>query len=231
MSAKTPAGEIILAIDGGQSSTVCLIGAPDGTLLASGMGGPANLALHRGARPLMRAALEGAVGQACARLDPPAREAQAAYLSLTGGTGLALEMLPQLIPCRRMLAESDTLAALASGTLGGPGIVLIAGTGAVALALDASGRRVVHGGYGFLLGDEGSGYWIGKQAVLGAIRYYDGRGESSDLFPQVLKQLNAAGPRELAGLIYADWVKRRDVAGLCPLVIAAAFSSGSARPS
>jgi N-acetylglucosamine kinase-like BadF-type ATPase len=64
-----------------------------------------------------------------------------------------------------------------AGALGGaPGVVVAAGTGAAALALDQEGRSAICDGWGYLLGDEGSGYAIGRAGLASALREHDGRG-------------------------------------------------------
>ncbi|MFK5689254.1 N-acetylmuramic acid 6-phosphate etherase [Ornithinimicrobium sp. LYQ92] len=64
---------------------------------------------------------------------------------------------------------------------GGPGVVVAAGTGAVALAADAHGRTAVHDGWGFLLGDDGSGYAVGRAGLRAALAHREGRGGSAAL--------------------------------------------------
>jgi N-acetylglucosamine kinase-like BadF-type ATPase len=72
-----------------------------------------------------------------------------------------------------VVVRDDTEAALAGAFSGGPGVVVIAGTGSGALGRDAAGRLARAGGHGFLLGDEGGGYWIGREAVRAALRAGD----------------------------------------------------------
>jgi N-acetylglucosamine kinase-like BadF-type ATPase len=79
----------------------------------------------------------------------------------------------------------DTDAALAGAFAGRPGIVVIAGTGSGAAGRDATGRTVRVGGHGFLLGDEGGGYWIGREAVRAALRAADGTGPPTALIAVV----------------------------------------------
>ena len=69
-----------------------------------------------------------------------------------------------------------------AGALGGaPGVVLAAGTGSVALAIDQAGKSTLSGGWGYLLGDDGSGYAIGRAGLAAALREHDGRGGSPQL--------------------------------------------------
>ena len=84
-----------------------------------------------------------------------------------------------------MVVGDDTDAALAGAFAGRPGIVVIAGTGSGAAGRDAAGRTVRVGGHGFLLGDEGGGYWIGREAVRAALRAADGTGPATALVAAV----------------------------------------------
>lgn len=86
-----------------------------------------------------------------------------------------------------VVAVNDSLLVLAAATKGGPGIVVISGTGAVAYGLGADGQTVRCGGWGHLLDDGGSAYWLGKEALRAAFFSYDGRGPKTVL-EQVFKE-------------------------------------------
>ncbi len=76
-----------------------------------------------------------------------------------------------------------------------PGLLLIAGTGSIALARTDRGEEVRAGGYGLLLDDEGSGAWIGLRAMQAALQAYDGRGPETRLVDLWLQHQT---PRDLA---------------------------------
>ena len=98
----------------------------------------------------------------------------------------------------------------------GPGILLLSGTGSIALARGADGSRLRVGGWGLHLGDEGSGYRIGMSALRSIARSEDGRGVSTDLRDPVLKVLGLAGPADLIKWIAT--ARKADVASLVPLI-------------
>lgn len=212
----------VLSIDAGQSRTSCLVGLSDGTLLSSGCSGAAAVPNAKKTERLMRAALTECVNQALTKITPQPKRVSAAYLSLTGGTSVALDILPKLIPVERIQAESDAVAALASGAFGGPGIALISGTGCVAFAQNAQGKRTVRGGWGYLLGDEGSGFWIGLQAVRAAIRADDGRSAPPSFIEQLMIELKVKDLRDAQSKIYNEIITRPDIARLAPMVMQAA---------
>lgn len=212
----------ILAVDGGQSSTICVLGAADGTLLSAGRGSAFNRPFEPGGDERIRRALTSSIGAALSPLQPRPQHLAAAYLALTGGIQAATEMLPTIVPVDRMLAEGDAIAALASGTRAGPGVGLIAGTGVCAVAEAADGHRLVRGGWGRLLGDEGGGYWIGLQALRAAARADDGRGSATTLYDQVVRQCGAGDMRGVFARVYAEEIGQPEIAALAPLVLTGA---------
>ena len=84
------------------------------------------------------------------------------------------------------------------------GIGLIAGTGSVAVGRDAQGRRARAGGWGYLFGDEGSGYEIGKTALQLAAQSADGRGPQTLLLPAILEAWGLSRPEELIHAVYTQ---------------------------
>lgn len=211
----------ILALDGGQSSTVCVLGTADGTVRAVGHGGPANHVHQPGGPERLRHAIEQSVREACAAAGNPSHFATV-YLSLTGGARQGAEIAGALLDADTVMAEGDPPAALASGTFGGPGIGLIVGTGTVALAENARGWRTVRGGWGYLVGDEGGGYWFGLRAVRAAARALDGRGPHTALVELVPRLYGKASLRDVASAMYGHELDRPEIAALAPLVLEAA---------
>ena len=115
------------------------------------------------------------VGAAGAGRAQEQRELEAALLE----AGVAREV--------RVLADGEVALATAFGT--GPGILVNAGTGSIAYARDPAGALHRAGGYGWQLGDEGGGYWLGRRALDVAARAQDGRGEGSTLLARLLRAL------------------------------------------
>jgi N-acetylglucosamine kinase-like BadF-type ATPase len=94
------------------------------------------------------------------------------------------------------------------------GIVVLSGTGSIAYGVDPGGTVARSGGFGSLLGDEGSGYWLGNQALRAVVRASDGRGPSTALTPIVFEALAVASVEELVPLVYEHHLPRSAVAAL-----------------
>jgi N-acetylglucosamine kinase-like BadF-type ATPase len=101
-----------------------------------------------------------------------------------------------------------------------PGILVIAGTGSSAWGRAADGRCVRAGGWGHIIGDEGSGYSLGRVALMLAMREFDGRGEAAGFMQGVLAR---TGVQSEEGLVrWAAGAGKGDVAALAPVVFDAA---------
>ncbi len=119
----------------------------------------------------------------------------------------------------RVVVVTDV--ALALEALGSPtGAVLVAGTGSIAIGRGADGATVRQGGYGWQMGDEGGGYWIGLEALRAVGLAHDGRGPATALDRLLRRAVSAADFRDLVA--WATIASPREVAGLTRLVMEAA---------
>lgn len=122
----------------------------------------------------------------------------------------------------KLYVKNDAVAALASGTMGKlHGCVLIAGTGSISYGFTEDGREARAAGGGPVLGDWGSGYGIAAQALTAVVRAYDGRGPETRLTDCILESLGLSSPDKLIGWTYADpsWAR---IAALVPVVVSCA---------
>ncbi len=99
------------------------------------------------------------------------------------------------------------------------GILLLAGTGSLAYGVNPAGETALVGGWGYRVGDEGSGYWLGNQALRAVVRAVDGRGRQTTLSEAIFAALNLTDPLDLIPWLYADAPRVREVARLAPLVL------------
>src|SRR3954464_5946757 len=200
----------LLAIDLGKTACrAALLPRQGGKALAAGeAAGAPGLADPLGvpaAAAAIRAAVAGievpdavVVGAAGALGAPEAARALAEELRVALGTGT-------------VLMTSDAILAHAGALGGEPGVVLVTGTGAVAVALDAAGRLTLADGAGPWLGDEGGGAWIGLAGLRPALRAHDGRGAPTTL-------------AEAARARFGDLAQLPRALGAQPVPTAAAFA-------
>ncbi|MBW3636005.1 MAG: hypothetical protein KY445_06000 [Armatimonadetes bacterium] len=121
--------------------------------------------------------------------------------------------------CNRPFSlETDVVAAHAGAFGGQPGIVLSAGTGAICFGADEHGERFYTDGWGPLIGDEGSGYWIGIEALRTVGRSLDGRGPTTRLVSPVLDALGVKNGEELVPYVHSEACSRDKIAGLARVV-------------
>jgi len=120
----------------------------------------------------------------------------------------------QGLQVRKLIVENDAEATMLGATMGKPGALLISGTGSIAFAHDGKGRIVRSGGWGHRAGDEGSGYWIGREMLRALFRMEDGRGPFTSLKEEVLKELKLDSVQDLAGWLFASTYSVDTVANL-----------------
>jgi N-acetylglucosamine kinase-like BadF-type ATPase len=217
---------LFLGVDGGQSGTTALIGDETGRVLGAGDGGPCNhAAAAEGRRKLMRA-VGDSVAAACAQAGLDARTVRfaVACFGMSGGPEDKQSILQEILPADVALVVDDAVIALAAATAGEPGIVTIAGTGSIAFGRNAAGHTARVGGWGYIFGDEGSGFDIARQALRAALRAEEGWGPPTALANALLDATASSGANAALHLFYTpDWPRSR-VAALAPLVDEAAMA-------
>ena len=117
---------------------------------------------------------------------------------------------------------NDGAIALVAGAPERVGVVVLAGTGSICYGADRTGRTARAGGYGFLLADEGSGYWLGHQSLRAAVRAADGRGPETRLQGLLFETLGVTSVAELIPRVYEKGLPKHRIAALASLVQTAA---------
>jgi N-acetylglucosamine kinase-like BadF-type ATPase len=140
------------------------------------------------------------------------------------------EVVSGVLPRTRVVPSSDIEIALVGAHGGRRGVIVLAGTGSVAYGVSESGDGLIVGGWGYVIGDEGSGFWLGLRAVQIAAREYDAAPDQpSELTRGVLEALEIPNGRALIRKIYGETrVDVRGIAALATLLLDAA-DSGDAR--
>lgn len=210
---------LFLAVDGGGSKTQAVVVDSHGAVCGRGTAGSSNLRAI-GIEPTI-VQLRAAIAEA---LPTDVRcDVHTAWFGLSGIHGVdgANLLAPHLLSVAREVAITNDAEFALAGLDSGPGVALIAGTGSIALGRDASGQIIQVGGWGHLLGDEGSAYDIGRRAAQAAARAADGRGPTTALLQLVLERWGLTTPRSMIEQVYLTQEKA-PIASLAPGVLALA---------
>ncbi|MBN2336534.1 ATPase [Candidatus Bathyarchaeota archaeon] len=207
----------VLGVDGGGTATRSVIMSEEGEVLATGKAGPSN--------PITVGAEVAVANIVSATCEASMKSGVAAFLaSRLGVAGTDRSMLRQSIldglPSSYGETDiiSDAASALAGATGCRPGVVVIAGTGSIAYGENRRGETARAGGWGWRLGDEGSGYTIGRNAIIAALKAHDGRGPGTTLKEKILGGLGLSRVEDIIDWVYAPGREPRDIAYLVPLV-------------
>jgi N-acetylglucosamine kinase-like BadF-type ATPase len=192
-----------LGVDGGGSKTLAVVVDANGQERGRGLTGSSNYAILglKQALASIYSAVEQAIQAANCRLP-----LQGAWL---GVSGLDREedhaiLLPHLSSLAHNVHVSNDAELLLSALDGATGVALIAGTGSIALGRDAHNKTTRAGGWGYVMGDEGSGYEIGRQALQAAARAADGRGEPTILLDLILQHWHLEKADDMIAEVYPD---------------------------
>ncbi len=215
---------LILGIDGGGSKTLVALARADGEIAAFQVGG--------GINPMDQPGWRGELDRLLASLAAGGLErgglavgAVAAGMPAYGEiAALSAEQAAAVgahFASARQNVVNDVEAAHYGAFAGGPGVLLLAGTGSMVWASDGAGRALRVGGYGEAIGDEGSAYWIGHEAVALASRAIDGRTEAPDFLAAFFAHLHldAGAPQDALIFWHASLRHpRSEIAALAMLV-------------
>jgi N-acetylglucosamine kinase len=217
----------VLGIDGGGTKTLAVIVDTTGRVHSVGLGGPSNY--DDVGIATAQTGIKQAAEAARQQIGLSAAPFEAVFLGMAGVVSpqdrtVIREIAGnlQLAVPERVGVDHDCRIALAGGLSGRPGIVLIAGTGSSCYGRNAAGENWRAGGWGQLISDEGSSYWLGVQAMTMAVRTFDGRIQSSVLLEKVQQHLELVHVNDIMHRIYAIGLSRAEIAALAPLVIDAA---------
>ena len=208
----------VIGIDAGGTKTVALLADADGHVLAEGRAGAANL--HTEGELEVEKILHTVID-----LATDGREVALSAVCL-GIAGVDRDDDARIIRgiMRRMgyrsntVIVNDAMIALVAGAGASPGVVVIAGTGSIVYGVSQHGVAARAGGWGPTLGDEGSGYWVGRRALAAVMRDADGRGPHTSLTPLVLRHFSLPNAQALVAEVYHRPQGRRAIASLASVV-------------
>jgi N-acetylmuramic acid 6-phosphate etherase len=222
------AGDLLLAVDGGGTKTVACLASRDADApaeLARGLAGPSNP--QAVGWDVARTNLERAIAGAFEAAGLPVGQVATACLAIAGaGRPDDRQRLEQWAARAKLahqtLVTHDALAVLAAAGGDAVGVALISGTGSIAFGRNRQGATDRSGGWGHLIGDEGSGWAIARQSLRAAAQAFDGRGPKTELTDAFLRALDVPGPQQLLQKVYQHQTDRVLLARLTPVVQQAA---------
>ncbi|WP_270180189.1 N-acetylglucosamine kinase [Alkalihalobacillus sp. CinArs1] len=213
----------VIGIDGGGTKTEALLCNEDGTILAKSRSGSTNIK-SRSEEEVCKEIQQVIEPLTCNLVKS---DVDVIYVSAAGGDRpedqkrwkkWLLESLPEFNGT--IMVTNDAYGALASGTYSMEGTVLIAGTGSIAYSITRGQPPVRAGGWGYLFGDDGSGYAIGRQALKVVSEMHDGIREKDERFIEgILSSLALNDVRDIITSIYEDTYPRLKIASLAAYVI------------
>lgn len=228
----TESKKLILGVDGGGTKTAARIASVSAngeiTALGSGVSGPSNVRAIGATQA--KANLDLAVDAAHKAAGTGNAEVDYAVLGLAAGVLPDVQQEISNWAGARKLAKQleivhDALPLLALGKRDGRAVGLIVGTGSVAVAVTPSGEQVAVGGWGNLISDKGSGYYLGREALSAIADAADGMARPAGFELAVLQQLGVTEPRQIARALTSSGAAQHSIAALAPLVMSAAINA------
>lgn len=217
---------IFLGIDGGQTSTkVCLYNAETEQSYME-KGPPIDHLVNLVGLEKARKGIQDSLKAILLKVDGTVK-VKAAMVSISGllkeHEQLVQEWINIYCPVEEFLVEGDAIANLAGASAGkNDGVLIIAGGGSLGYYLNEDGNEFVSGGWGYILGDEGSAYWIGLNALKQAILDADGRGEPTVLNRLLLEHFQVNSYWDIKKKLHSEALSRKEIADLSVIVNAAA---------
>ena len=223
----------VVGVDGGGTHLRVVVADEGGRVLGAYEGEGANPSLvgREVSEQRTRAAINAALAEAGLTPD----QVQAICLGIAGAAAVhsaewVRSVAKAVVPGALVVTSADYEIALAGANGRLEGVLIAAGTGSVAYGVSPSGETALAGGWGYLLGDEGSGYWLGLEALRAVARAEDGRGPHTSLSRSVPEALELAGARAdlIAWLYQGDRPRQGEVSALAPLVLRTAAAGDEA---
>jgi N-acetylglucosamine kinase-like BadF-type ATPase len=212
----------VLGIDAGGTKTVCILADEQGEAIAEARSSGANLQAvgELEVEKVLHQVMEDALGDR--GILPQAICLGIAGVDRDDDLAIVRSIMRRIAYKARTLVVNDALVALVAGAGAEPGLVLVAGTGSIAYGRNREARAARAGGWGYVLGDEGSGYWIGRRALGAVVRQADQRGRPTLLTGRLLQHFGIGKPQDLVQVVYYRNLRPSAIAALATHVSQAA---------
>lgn len=214
---RTKCVSFFLGIDGGGTKTECVVG-DNSRVLGRSVG--STIKIKKVGEDAAGRALESAVAEACRSAGVTPQQITRTCIGIAGSsipevTDWTYSVLKQLV-AGEVQVVNDALIAHHAAFRGRPGVLLIAGTGSNVLGINDCGESGRAGGWGPMISDEGSGFWIGRRAVAYAMRAYDGK-QPTSLLDAVMRAWDLKTIEELVSMANSN--PPPDFSSLLPAVL------------
>jgi N-acetylglucosamine kinase-like BadF-type ATPase len=213
--------EYVIGIDGGGTKTLLKIGDMTGRLLGTYEGGPCNLN-SKGA-DFVQKMLKELILNSVEENNLQFEDCRGICIG-TAGAGRETEkrIIENIIRATgyggELIITDDAVTALYGGTGKGEGIILISGTGSICYGITSSGEKYRVGGWGHVIGDEGSAYQIAVKILNTVMKSYDGREKDTVLTEVVLKKLQLPKVEALIEYVYRSGNGKNEIAALAEII-------------
>ena len=211
----------IIGIDGGATKSLLKLADSRGKLVVTCQGGPSNI--YSSNLDVVSNNLQQIINEALTKAKI-SKDLLSSVCLGTAGAGreseknILTKILREIGLSCRLTITHDAIPALYGAFGKGEGIILISGTGSVCYGRKKDGSFHRTGGFGHIIGDEGSGYDIGRRILTQVMWGYDGRGARTVLTKAVMDQLNMKSPEELVSFVYSPDIGKSEIAALAKLL-------------
>lgn len=211
----------IVGVDGGGTKTEFVLIDRSGNVVGRERGGATNFQIIGGKK--LKEELLGCLNRLTKSANLPSHKIDHIFLGLAGAgreddKKEIINLFEDTEFKDKVSVDSDAVVALAGAFGTAPGIIIISGTGAICFGMNNQAKVVRSGGWGYLLGDEGSGYFIGREALIAALKDFDGRGEKTTLRQEIERHFSLKSIDLIIPLIYQNKIDRGAIANLAPIV-------------
>lgn len=211
----------VIGIDGGGTKTLAKVCDLNGQLLAVVEGGPSNL--NSMGKDYVNDVLNKLIKDAVNKINEEINNCQVICIGAAGGDredekNIIRDIIRNTGFDNTITITNDAETAFYGAISGGEGIIVISGTGSICYGRKSDGEMCRAGGWGHIIGDEGSAYDISRRALVAIMRSYDGREESTLLTEMVLEHLKLQSPKELINYVYRSGAGKKEISELARIV-------------
>lgn len=219
------AQKCVIGIDGGGTKTHLLCTTLDKKVLCEVFGGSSNLCSNpqEQVEENLKELIQKCIYEIKEDVEIVSVCLGTAGLSCFHAEEILTNLLRRYTKCDNISIVGDMVIPLVAEIQDKPGLIIISGTGAISYGKNSLLNHHRSSGWGHVVGDEGSAYWIAVEGVRAALRSFDGRGEKTNLYSLLLKELDCQNMTQLINKIYGKGYGKKEIAKLSQVVNQAAI--------